>query len=228
MAARSNVTLTTTVEPVRASASEQVFDPLLASPITPGGAFYFDCILKSGKVLKRKRRTDVWEPIQLCLRPAVLSLYKDEEETKLRHRIDLSDILSCTLRSEFRRHGEHEGVFSIFLSSRNYHFEAATLDEAVQWVELVKAEAGLNETRQEQTSSPEDLRQVGELRDVATGSISKPLEDEVNPFNVSGNSKVPPMSIRKGKQMRTTSRSQDDTEVSSRRLYSLSSFNKRT
>ena len=57
--------------------------------MTVNGSYDFDRILKSGFVHKRTRKTKSWKPIYLVLRPTSLSIYKDQRETKLRHKIQI-------------------------------------------------------------------------------------------------------------------------------------------
>lgn len=95
----------------------------------------------------------------LVLRPHILSVYKDKEETHLRHQISLVDITAVAIRPEKKRRGEHDGCFGLYTPARNYHFEANTLVEAEQWVSSIRRES---HPQEEHTnfiqSSPEDHR----------------------------------------------------------------------
>ena len=97
-----------------------------------------------------------WDPVYLVLRPNLISIYKREDENGLRHQLNLADVSAVALRSERRRKGEHEGVFGLFSPSRNFHLEAESMDEAVQWVENIRKEARLDaEDKNMILSSPE-------------------------------------------------------------------------
>jgi hypothetical protein len=56
------------------------------------------------------------------LRPNCLSLYKDKDETKLRHQIILSEITAVARQRDSKKKMDH--VFGIFSPARNYHLGA--------------------------------------------------------------------------------------------------------
>jgi hypothetical protein len=89
--------------------------------------------------------TDVaqsWKPIYVVLRPNCLSIYKDKDETKLRHQINLSEITAVARQKDSKRKMDH--VFGIFSPARNYHLGASTDKEAQEWVDLIRAEARMD------------------------------------------------------------------------------------
>ncbi|KAL6702837.1 hypothetical protein ACN47E_000864 [Coniothyrium glycines] len=114
----------------------------LMSPVNQNGCYDFDRIIKAGNVLKRTRRTRSWKPIYAVLRPNCLSIYKDREETKLRHQINLSEITAVARQKDSKKKMEH--VFGIFSPARNYHLGASTDREAQDWVDLIRAEARMD------------------------------------------------------------------------------------
>jgi hypothetical protein len=73
-----------------------------------------------------------WKPIYVVLRPNCLSIYKDKDETKLRHQINLSEITAVARQRDSKRKMDH--VFGIFSPARNYHLGASTDKEAQEWV----------------------------------------------------------------------------------------------
>lgn len=79
------------------------------------------------------------------LRQNVLSIYKDTQETQLRHQISLSDVNTVAIRRDRKRKGEHEGVFGLYTPYRTFHFEATSRDEAENWVALIRREARIDE-----------------------------------------------------------------------------------
>lgn len=83
--------------------------------------------------------------MRLVLRPNLLSIYRDEEETQLRHQINLSEVTAVALRRDRKRKGEHAGVFGIFSPSRNFHLEAEAEPDAKLWVDLIRREARMDE-----------------------------------------------------------------------------------
>lgn len=79
----------------------------------------------------------------LVLRPNCLSIYKDKEETKLRHQINLSEITAVARQRDSKKKMDH--VFGIFSPARNYHLGAKTDKDAQEWVHLIRQEARIDE-----------------------------------------------------------------------------------
>lgn len=117
------------------------------SPVNQNGSFEFDRVIKSGTVVKRTRKTKAWKPIYLVLRPNLLSIYKDKEETKLRHQINLADITAVARQKDPKRKMDH--VFGLFSPSRNYHLGAPSEKDAQEWVELIRTEARIDREEEE-------------------------------------------------------------------------------
>ncbi|KAF1357470.1 PH domain-like protein [Lizonia empirigonia] len=113
------------------------------SPVNQDGCFEFDRIVKAGSVLKRTRKTKQWKPVYLVLRPNGLSIYKDKDETKLRHQINLAEITAVARQKDSKKKMDH--VFGIFSPARNYHLGASTDREAQAWVHLIRAQARIDE-----------------------------------------------------------------------------------
>ncbi|ESZ94572.1 hypothetical protein SBOR_5062 [Sclerotinia borealis F-4128] len=118
------------------------------SPVNQNGSFEFDRVLKSGYVQKRTRKTKAWKPIFLVLRPNYLSIYKDQNEDKLRHKIHLSDLTAVAFLKDPKQ--KRRNVFGLFTPSRNYHLEATTKGDAEQWVDLIRKEARIDEEEEEE------------------------------------------------------------------------------
>ncbi|KAM3083799.1 hypothetical protein ACMFMG_002088 [Clarireedia jacksonii] len=117
------------------------------SPVNQNGSFEFDRVLKSGWVQKRTRKTKAWKPIFLVLRPNYLSIYKDANEDKLRHKIHLADLTAVAFLKDPKQ--KRRNVFGLFSPSRNYHLEATTKGDAEQWVDLIRKEARIEEEEEE-------------------------------------------------------------------------------
>ncbi|KAL1990855.1 hypothetical protein VTN49DRAFT_5858 [Thermomyces lanuginosus] len=117
------------------------------SPVNEHGSFEFDRVLKQGKVLCRMKSRHAfkasWKPVFLVLRPNLLSVYKDEDEARLRISITLSDVTAVAPVHSPRSHREH--VFGIFTPSKNYRFQAASEQEAEDWLEKIRNEARIDE-----------------------------------------------------------------------------------
>lgn len=127
------------------------------SPVNQNGSFEFDRVIKAGEVLKRTRRTKSWKPIHIVLRPNLLSIYRDAQETKLRHQITLSDLTAVARQKDPKGKAQH--VFGLFSPSRNFHLEARNDKDAQEWVELIRREARIDENEEEMTlASPGGAR----------------------------------------------------------------------
>jgi hypothetical protein len=111
----------------------------IMSPVNQNGCFEFDRIIKAGTVVKRTRKTKSWKPVYIVLRPNCLSIYKDKDETKLRHQINLSEITAVARQRDSKKKMDH--VFGIFSPARNYHLGASTDKDAQEWVHLIRTEA---------------------------------------------------------------------------------------
>ncbi|KAG9674254.1 PH-domain-containing protein, partial [Aureobasidium melanogenum] len=117
------------------------------SPVNQNGSFEFDRIIKSGQVSKRTRKTKSWKPIYIVLRPNLLSIYRDKAETKLRHQITLSDLTAIARQKDPKGKAKH--VFALFSPVRNYHLEAASDQDAQDWVQLIRREARIDQNEEE-------------------------------------------------------------------------------
>jgi hypothetical protein len=145
--------------------SKPRFDSITAmSPVNQNGCFEFDRIIKVGNVVKRTRKTKVrirlftirhysqlqqWKPIHIVLRPNYLSIYKDKEETKLRHQINLAEITAVARQKDSKKKMDY--VFGIFSPARNYRIGTSSEKEAQEWVDLIRAAARIDEEESEMT-----------------------------------------------------------------------------
>ncbi|KAJ5279446.1 hypothetical protein N7478_004818 [Penicillium angulare] len=125
---------------VRPSLSEGLSNK---SPAIQNGSFEFDRVLKSGRVSRRVKHKHVfrasWKPAYLVLRPNLLSVYKDEETTRLRVSITLSDVTAVASVRSSRSHRKH--VFGVFTPSKNYRFEAPSEADAIDWIRRIRIES---------------------------------------------------------------------------------------
>lgn len=83
----------------------------------------------------------------MVLRPNLLSIYRDKDETKLRHQITLSEITAVARQKDSKKKIQH--VFGVFSPARNYHLGAATEKDAQEWVDLIRAEARIDEEEED-------------------------------------------------------------------------------
>lgn len=86
-----------------------------------------------------------WNSVRLVLRPTAVSIYKDQEETQLRHQIKLEDITAVAVRKDKKDRDCHTGLFDLYTAARNFHLEAKSVDKAKEWVESIRREARMNE-----------------------------------------------------------------------------------
>lgn len=83
----------------------------------------------------------------MVLRPNSLSIYKDQNEDKLRHKIHLSDLTAVAFLKDPKQ--KRQNVFGLFSPSRNYHLEAKSRKDAEEWVGLIRQEARIEEEEEE-------------------------------------------------------------------------------
>lgn len=117
------------------------------SPVNQNGSFEFDRVIKSGYLQKRAQKTKIWKTVFLVYRPNELSIYKDDKETKLRHKIYLSELTAVTLLKDPKH--RRENVFGLFSPSRNWHLQCANAEQAQQWVDLIRRDARIEEEEEE-------------------------------------------------------------------------------
>ncbi|KZF26642.1 PH domain-like protein [Xylona heveae TC161] len=117
------------------------------SPVNQNGSFEFDKVLKTGEVNKRTRKTKSWKRCHLVLRPNLLNIYKDAEETRLHHQINLSEVTAVANLLDPK--GRRDYLFGIFTPSRNYHFQGSNKEDARHWVDLLRQEARIDEEERE-------------------------------------------------------------------------------
>ena len=86
-----------------------------------------------------------WGAAFLVLRPNLLSIYRHDDETGLKHQVDLSEVSTVALRSSPRGKQQHSGLFGLFTPARNYYFDAGQLEEARSWIDVIRKEACLEE-----------------------------------------------------------------------------------
>ncbi|EAA33573.1 PH domain-containing protein [Neurospora crassa OR74A] len=156
------------------------------SPVNQNGSFEFDRVIKSGYVQKRTSKTKAWRTIYLVLRPNTLSIYKSDKEEKLRHKIYLSDLTAVTFLKDPKQ--KRPNVFGLFSPAKNFHFQAPTLQDAQEWVDLIRKDARIEEEEEELfLASPPPRRQSDLNRDFAAAadrerlasSSPEPLEPPV-------------------------------------------------
>ncbi|KAF2651433.1 hypothetical protein K491DRAFT_707043 [Lophiostoma macrostomum CBS 122681] len=123
------------------------------SPVNQNGSYEFDRVIKAGTVQ--------WKPIYLVLRPNLLSIYRDKDETKLRHKITLSDLTAVARQKDSKKKMAH--VFGLFSPARNYRLGAATEKDAQEWVDLIRMEARID-------AEDEDMIVMSPLGDKTTFS----------------------------------------------------------
>ncbi|KAI0866863.1 PH domain-containing protein [Xylaria cubensis] len=118
-----------------------------SSPVNQNGSFEFDRVLKSGYVQKRTQKTKVWKSVYLVLRPNALYMYKSDKESKLRHKLYLSDLSAVVPLKDPKQKRNH--LLGLFSPARNYHFEAPTAKDAQEWIDLIRQVARIEEEEEE-------------------------------------------------------------------------------
>lgn len=101
----------------------------------------------------------------LVLRPNLLSVYKDEQETRLRLSVTLSEVTAVAPIKSPRSRRDH--VFGIFSPSKNYRFQATSEKDANDWIERIRAEARVDEDEEAYIAAQARMRE-GKLCDGLT------------------------------------------------------------
>ena len=131
------------------------------SPVDQNGSFCFDRVIKSGKVQRRIKNKGAWKaswkPAYLVLRPNLLSIYKNENETDLRVSIALSDITAVARV----RKSHLDNVFAVFSPAKNYHFQAASERDTAEWVTQIRLEARADDLESLDPPDPAFSRERG-------------------------------------------------------------------
>ena len=109
------------------------------------GSFCFDRVIKGGKVHRRVKNKGVWKPswkpAYLVLRPTLLSVDQNPDETDLKASITLSEV---TAVSRVRKaHTDH--VFGVFSPSKNHHFQGLSETDAEDWIMHIRLETRTDE-----------------------------------------------------------------------------------
>ncbi|KAI1213127.1 PH domain-containing protein [Annulohypoxylon truncatum] len=169
------------------------------SPVNQNGSFEFDRVLKSGYLQKRTQKTKAWKSVYLVLRPSALSIYKSDNESKLRHMIYTSELSAVTLLKDPKNKRHH--LFGLFSPARNYHFEAPSLKDAQEWVDLIRKDARIEEEEEEMfLTSPVVRRQTFAPVSMQKGSSAmrsqlldgeRPLSSSPEPIDPTATRSIP-------------------------------------
>lgn len=81
------------------------------------------------------------------LRPNTLSIYKSDSESKLRHKVYLTDLSAVTMLRDPKQ--KRQNLFGLYSPAKNYHFEAKTAADAQEWIELIRQDARIEEEEEE-------------------------------------------------------------------------------
>jgi hypothetical protein len=110
------------------------------SPVDQNGSFCFDREIRRGKVNRRIKNKGAWKPswkpAYLVLRPNLLSIYQNEDETDLKASITLSEVTAVAPV----RKAHTENVFGVFSPSKNHHFQGVSAQDAADWIAHIRAE----------------------------------------------------------------------------------------
>jgi len=146
----------------------QNFDPSLAqsshksghhtldtfSPVNKDGSFEFDRVIKSGRVHRRIKKKGAWKPSWkpafLVLRPNLLSIYRNEDESGLSASVTLSDVTAVAPVKKTHT----ENVFGVFTPSKNYHFQGLSVRDTADWIERIGNEARVDTLDEVELASP--------------------------------------------------------------------------
>ena len=124
------------------------------SPVNKDGSFEFDRVIKSGKVHRRIKKKGAWKPSWkpafLVLRPNLLSIYRNEDESGLSASVTLSDVTAVAPVKKTHT----ENVFGVFTPSKNYHFQGLSARDTSDWIERIGTEARVDTLDEIELTSP--------------------------------------------------------------------------
>ncbi|OAL27470.1 hypothetical protein AYO20_09753 [Fonsecaea nubica] len=133
------------------------------SPVDQNGSFCFDRVIKSGKVHWRVKNKGAWKPswkpAYLVLRPNLLSVYQNPDETDLKASITLSEVTAVARVQKV--HTEH--VFGVFSPSKNYHFRGISEADTEDWIMYIRSEARTDEDDNIASTAPQLSSRAGDL-----------------------------------------------------------------
>lgn len=116
-----------------------------------------------------------WKPIFIVLRPNILSIYRNRQEERLRHQVNLSELTAVARQKDQRRKDKH--VFALFSPSRNYHLEASSDKEAQDWVEKIREAARIDEEEEEMV-----LQSPGGAGEIAYEGFERSIDARISPL----------------------------------------------
>ncbi|KAK7952655.1 PH domain-containing protein [Apiospora aurea] len=190
------------------------------SPVNQNGSFEFDRVLKAGYVQRRTQKTKAWKSVYLVLRPNALSVYKSDNESKLRHKLDLSELSAVTLLKDPK--GKRHNLFGLFSPAKNFHFEAPSAKDAQEWIDLIRKDARIEEEEEEMfLASPIIRRQSYAAVGVLSGNTSGLLRD---PPRQSSSPEPEAMRRLPTSSHRRTSNTMESSGLSGNELVSHSDF----
>ncbi|KIX08247.1 uncharacterized protein Z518_02903 [Rhinocladiella mackenziei CBS 650.93] len=147
------------------------------SPVDQNGSFCFDRVIKRGKVHRRVKNKGAWKPswkpAYLVLRPNLLSLYQNQDETDLKISITLSEV--TTVAPVRKPHTEN--VFGVFSPSKNSYFQGLSPADTADWIVQIRQEARTEEEDDLDLLAPQlsrnnvDLSHVYESTDLSADEM---------------------------------------------------------
>ncbi len=162
------------------------------SPVNQNGSFEFDRVLKSGRVNRRIKSKGAWKPTwkptYLVLRPNLLSMYKNDDESGMRASITLSDVTAVAPVKK----ANTANVFGVFSPSKNYHFQGASAKDATDWIERIRTEARVDVHDEIVLASPvarndgQENRNPYEIADLSDDEGDRPSSPEMSQWPVRG------------------------------------------
>jgi len=186
------------------------------SPVDQNGSFCFDRVIKRGKVYGRVKMKGAWKrswkPAYLVLRPNLLSIYKNEDETDLRASITLSDVTAVAPV----RKPHIDNVFGVFSPSKNFHFQGVSAPDAADWIVQIRSEANSEEQEELELPAPHvahgqhDTMPFYEFTDVSADE-SPVAPGSPDGHETSGHGRPGPASRSDNRTRRPSHAAQDDS-----------------
>ncbi len=148
------------------------------SPVDQNGSFCFDRVLKSGKINRRVKNKGAWKPswkpAYLVLRPNLLSIYQNPDETDLKASITLSEVTAVSRVRKART----DHVFGVFTPSKNFQFQGLSEADTENWIMHVRLETRTDDEDDLDLTAPRFSNKAADMSN--TYESSDVSADEMN------------------------------------------------
>ncbi|KAK9465311.1 hypothetical protein V1512DRAFT_277482 [Lipomyces arxii] len=153
-----------------------------------------DVIIKNGWLMKRGRRR-TWARRWFVLRPTHLTYYKDDTEYKASEIIPISEISTAAILADGKPESKKQTHFAVFTSSRNFHLQGATAEEANLWVADIKTAIRLADQQSEFIKGPATIFRAPNFQIPAENAPPSDAATQMSPSKLTLTAATPPSAL---------------------------------